>query len=59
MFSRQGDAEVMQALDAATGKTIWRTDYAAPFMMLAATARHGPGPKSTPTLPTAGSFPWE
>lgn len=49
MFSRQGDEEVMTALDAATGNQIWRTAYAAPFQMFSATAVHGPGPKSTPT----------
>ena len=47
-FSRQGDDEVMQALDAATGETVWRTSYDATFEMMAATRRHGPGPKSTP-----------
>ena len=56
MFSRQGEAEVMQALDAATGKTVWRTEYAAPFMMFAATAKHGPGPKSTPTFANGRLF---
>jgi len=49
VFSRQDDNEVMRALDAATGKVIWQTSYAAPFKMNPATARHGPGPKSTPT----------
>ena len=48
-FSRQGDDEVMTALDAGTGETIWRTAYAAPFTMNSAASRHGPGPKSTPT----------
>tara|TARA_Y100000588_G_scaffold273967_1_gene289905 strand:- start:1079 stop:2314 length:1236 start_codon:yes stop_codon:yes gene_type:complete len=48
VFSRQGDDEVMQALDAATGETVWRTSYDATFEMMAATRRHGPGPKSTP-----------
>jgi outer membrane protein assembly factor BamB len=48
MFSRQGEEEVLQALDAASGKSVWRTAYSAPFQMFAATARHGPGPKSTP-----------
>jgi len=48
MFSRQGDDEVMTALDVDTGETIWRTSYAAPFAMFAATARHEAGPKSTP-----------
>jgi outer membrane protein assembly factor BamB len=56
MFSRQGEEEVMQALEAATGKTIWRTAYAAPFQMFAATAKHGPGPKSTPTFANGRLF---
>jgi outer membrane protein assembly factor BamB len=48
MFSRQGGNEVMSALDAATGKQIWRTDYPAQFEMHKAASRHGAGPKSTP-----------
>ena len=47
-FSRQGDDEVMQALDPATGETIWRSSYSARFQMMPATRVHGPGPKSTP-----------
>lgn len=50
MFSRQGNAEVMQALDAATGKTIWQTRYAAPVSVNPAAQAHGPGPKATPTF---------
>src|SRR5262245_4446933 len=49
-FSRQGENEVMSALDAATGSVIWTSGYAAPFTMNKSTARHGPGPKSTPIL---------
>lgn len=49
MFTRQGEDEVMLALDAGSGKTIWRTSYPAPFEMNAATSRHRAGPKSTPT----------
>jgi outer membrane protein assembly factor BamB len=49
VFTRQGENEVMSALDAASGEVIWRTAYAAPFQMNPATARHGAGPKSTPT----------
>ena len=48
-FSRQQDNEVMRAIDADTGKIVWETKYPAPFNMNPATARHGPGPKSTPT----------
>ena len=49
IFSRQGEDEVMLALDAGSGETLWRTAYPASFDMVAATRRHGPGPKSTPT----------
>ncbi len=48
MFTRQGDDEVMMALDAGSGETLWRTSYPASFDMVAATRNHGPGPKSTP-----------
>jgi outer membrane protein assembly factor BamB len=50
MFTRQGEEEVMTAHDAVSGKVIWRTGYPATFKMNPATARHGPGPKSTPTF---------
>jgi len=50
MFSRQGENEVMSALDPATGNVLWRTSYPAPFTMQSAAARHGPGPKSTPVF---------
>ena len=49
MFSRQGENEVMLALDPGSGQTLWRTSYPAPFEMMPATRQHGPGPKSTPT----------
>jgi outer membrane protein assembly factor BamB len=49
-FSRQGEDEVMRALDAATGKTVWETKYNATYKPNpAATSKHGTGPKSTPT----------
>lgn len=47
-FTRQGDDEVLMALDSATGKIIWRTSYPAPYQMGAPTKAHGPGPKATP-----------
>ena len=50
VFSRQGEEEVMSALDAASGKVLWRTAYAAPFEMNSAARPHGPGPKSTPVF---------
>ena len=48
-FSRQGDDEVMMALDAGTGESLWQTSYPAPFDMNPSTARHRAGPKATPT----------
>ena len=55
-FTRQGEEEVMTALDAASGKVVWRTAYAAPFTMAKATSRHGAGPKSTPTFANGRLF---
>src|SRR5215510_10647384 len=55
-FSRQEDNEVMRAIDAGSGKIIWTTSYAARFKMNPATARHGPGPKSTPTYSNGRLF---
>ena len=48
-FSRQGENEILRAIDAESGKVIWEKSYAAPFEMTSGTKRHGPGPKSTPT----------
>ena len=50
MFSRKGENEVMRALSAATGETLWETEYPASFTMQRSASRHGPGPKSTPVL---------
>jgi outer membrane protein assembly factor BamB len=47
-FARQGEREVMSAIDADSGKVLWQTGHAAPFTMHSATTQHGPGPKSTP-----------
>ncbi len=49
-FARQGEEEVLLALDPATGEVRRRSAYPAPFDMSPATARHGPGPKSTPAF---------
>jgi hypothetical protein len=48
VFSRRGDNEVMSALDAATGKSVWETPYPVSFAMNKGASRHGQGPKSTP-----------
>jgi outer membrane protein assembly factor BamB len=50
MFSRQAENEVMSALEADSGKVLWRTAYPAPFKMNPAAAPHGEGPKSTPAF---------
>jgi outer membrane protein assembly factor BamB len=49
-FARQGEREVMSAIDADSGKVLWQTGHAAPFTMHSATTQHGPGPKSTPVF---------
>jgi outer membrane protein assembly factor BamB len=56
VFARQGQNEVMMALDAGTGKELWRNSYAAPFQMNTATSPHGAGPKSTPTFANGRLF---
>ena len=50
MFARQGEEEVLGALDADTGKMLWRTAYPAAFTISPAAARHEKGPKATPTF---------
>lgn len=50
VFTRQHGEEVMTALDASSGKTRWRTGYAAPYAASAPAAKHGAGPKATPLL---------
>jgi outer membrane protein assembly factor BamB len=57
VFSRQGENEVMTALDLETGKEVWKNPgYAAAFEMMAATKQHGPGPKSTPVYANGRLF---
>jgi outer membrane protein assembly factor BamB len=50
LFSRQGDDEVMSAIDSESGKVIWHTGYPVTFTMHSATTKHGMGPKSTPVF---------
>jgi outer membrane protein assembly factor BamB len=50
LFTRQGDNEVLTALDAATGKIAWQSKYPAPYKVADPAKAHGPGPKSTPLL---------
>jgi len=50
VFSREGEEEVVQAFDLATGKRTWRASYPAPYTMNSAATSHGKGPKATPAV---------
>ena len=56
LYVRQAEDEVLLALDPATGETIWRAAYPAPYEMSPATNPHGPGPKSTPAYAAGRLF---
>ncbi|HKG13155.1 MAG TPA: PQQ-binding-like beta-propeller repeat protein [Pyrinomonadaceae bacterium] len=50
-FARQGEDEVLVALDVVTGKELWRSaGVAAPYTVNPAASGHGKGPKSTPVV---------
>jgi len=49
-FSREGEDEVLRAIELASGRELWRQSYPAPYRMNPAATGHGPGPKSTPAL---------
>ncbi|MET0621552.1 MAG: PQQ-binding-like beta-propeller repeat protein [Pyrinomonadaceae bacterium] len=56
-FARQGEDEVLLALDVATGKEVWRSAPApAPYEMNSAARDHGKGPKSTPVVANGRVF---
>src|SRR3989442_8929331 len=48
VFVRQGDEEVMLAIDAETGRPRWRTAYDAPYTPARPATAHGASPKATP-----------
>ena len=50
VFARQADDEVLQCLDSATGKEIWRSSLPISYQMHPAATGHGKGPKSTPVV---------
>jgi outer membrane protein assembly factor BamB len=50
IFTRRTDDEYLTALDAATGKQVWESHYAAPYTLVRAALPHGMGPKSTPAF---------
>ena len=47
--ARQGEKEVVWAVDLKTGKKIWLSSYNTPFKMGGGGEKHGKGPKSNPT----------
>ena len=49
VFTRQGTDEVLRRLDAATGKTQWKSEYPANFVVTGPAAGH-PGPRSSPVV---------
>ena len=48
--ARQGDAEVVTAIDLNTGKPLWTDKYSVSYVMNPAAVGHGKGPKSTPAF---------
>ncbi len=48
-FGRQDDNEVINCLDAATGKVLWQEVYPAQFVVTGVSSRH-PGTRSTPVV---------
>jgi outer membrane protein assembly factor BamB len=49
-FSREGESEVVRALDLASGRERWKQSYPVAYEMNSAATGHGKGPKATPTL---------
>jgi outer membrane protein assembly factor BamB len=56
VFSREGEEEVLRALEGDGGAEVWSTRYPAPYSYQAAAAQHGPGPKATPTYDAGRIF---
>jgi outer membrane protein assembly factor BamB len=55
--ARQGEEEVLLALDASTGKELWRAGAVpAPYTVNPAASGHGKGPKSTPVVAAGRVF---
>jgi outer membrane protein assembly factor BamB len=50
VFAREGDQEVVRALNLADGRQLWSQGYPAPYKISPAAKRHGEGPKSTPAV---------
>jgi outer membrane protein assembly factor BamB len=50
VFSRQGEQEVIRAMQQSDGKELWKHSYPAPYEVNPQAAGHGKGPKSTPLV---------
>jgi outer membrane protein assembly factor BamB len=50
LHARQDEREEVTCRDLATGRVLWKSDYAAPYRMNPAARSHGKGPKSTPVI---------
>jgi outer membrane protein assembly factor BamB len=50
VLARQGENEIVRAIQLDSGKVLWQDSYAAPYEMNSAAVSHGKGPKSTPVL---------
>ena len=51
-LSRQGEREVVRALEISTGATLWEHSYDAPYIMNPAAASHGKVPNQHRSVPT-------
>src|SRR5262245_20259322 len=49
-FSREGEAEVVRAVELASGRELWKASYPVAYEMNPAATGHGKGPKATPVL---------
>ena len=50
LHSREGENEVVQAIDLANGKQLWQDSYPVAYTMHPAATAHGKGPKATPVI---------
>ena len=48
--ARQGENEIVLAIDLETGKQLWQDSYPVAYTMVPAATSHGKGPKSTPVF---------
>src|SRR5688572_518191 len=50
LHSRDGEQEVVRAVDLATGKQLWQDSYPVTYTVARAAAAHGKGPRATPAV---------